>query len=398
MPTHAPLNYDPLSLEDDPYPAYRQLRDNAPLYRGSTVSGEFWALSRFDDVQAAARDWETFSSAQGNDLDDTGLLFGESPAMDLSDPPVHTRHRNALRDAFSPNVVSQRLEPLARRKVSEIVNRLREKDNIDFARDLAYPLPLGVICGWLGFPDDDLDHLAHLHSAMLDRVQGRVELPDHAIRARDEMWDYIRAAMAERRVHDRDDLLSAIVRAQIAGKLSEGEALANALFFFDAGIVSTTALIGNSFLHLHNFQDQRQLIRKQPEIIPAAIEELLRFDAPFQWFTRVTTRELVMNGESIPAGARVILIWASANRDERRWDRPDELLVTRKQRPHLSFSAGIHHCLGAPIARMEVRILFEELMPLLADYELVGPVVRRITPSERTISSLQARVKWEGNC
>ena len=388
------LFYNPLELADDPYPTYCRLRDEAPVYLGSTDAGEFWALSRFDDVQRAARNWRVFSSADGNDLDDTGELFGPAPAMDLADPPVHTRMRRVLKNTFALHAIQSQLEPRIRAEVDELVRRLRSKVHVNLATDVAYPLPAAVICGWLGFPSSDHDQLRTWHSAMLERLPGKVRLPESAVAARDELWSYIRAAAADRRIRERGDLLTILVRAQMAGDLSEDEMLANALFIFDAGIVSTNALIASSLLHLNRFQDQRELLRQSPELIPGAVEEFLRFDAPFQWFTRVTTGEVKVGDTIIPAGARVVLIWASANRDERRWPRPDQLIVNRTPQRHLSFSEGIHHCLGAPLARLEMRILYEKLMPVLIDYELTGPVERRITPSERTIVSLPANVQW----
>lgn len=388
------LHYDPLDLERDPYELYRRLRDEAPVYAGETAGVPFVALSRFDDVRAAAGDWRTYSSAWGNDLDDTGTLFGPAPAMDLSDPPVHTRQRTALRSAFSPQVISTTLQPIAHRAVRDLIARLREAEEVDFARDLAYPLPARLMGEWLGFPAEDWAQLRRWHETMLERDPGRIALPPQALAARDQMWAYMRNSLIERHAHPQDDLLTALSKAHLAGQLSEDEALANTLFFYDAGIVSTTALIGSALLHLHGLPAQRDLLRRSPETIPSAINELLRFDAPFQWFTRVAMREVQVHGVVIPRGMRVVLIWASANRDERRWEAADELILTRPSQRHFSFSAGIHQCLGEPIARAELAILFEKLMPLLEDYELTGPVVRRITPSERTIVSLPARVRW----
>ena len=170
--------------------------------------------------------------------------------------------------------------------------------------------------------------------------------------------------------------------------------LGSVLLLFVAGISTTSALIASALLHLHRFADQRRLLRHSPELIPQAVEEFLRFDAPFQWFTRVATRDVRVHGTAIPAGGRVVLVWASANRDERRWADADELVITRASERHLAFGEGIHHCLGAPLARMEARIALEELMPRLIDYELEGTVVRRFTPSERTIVRLPAAVEW----
>jgi cytochrome P450 len=281
-----------------------------------------------------------------------------------------------------------------RTKVRELLDRLAQHDSVDFARDLAYPLPAALIFGWLGFPHADHAQLRRWHLAMLQRTPGVAQLPARAVQARDAMWGHIEQALDDRHARRRDDLLSALAGAEADGALSRGEAMANALFFLDAGIVSTSALISSALLHLQRRPAQRELLRRSAQIIPAAVEELLRFDAPFQWFTRVTTRAVDVRGRRIEAGERVVLIWASANRDERRWEHADELLLTRDPQRHLSFSEGIHHCLGSHLARMEARILLEELMPRLVDYDIAGPVRRRITPSERTISSLPVHVRW----
>ena len=387
--------YDPLRLDVDPYPTYCWLRAEAPLYKGYTSSvGRFWALSRFDDVQAAARDWETFSSAHGNDLDDTGDLFGPAPAMDLCDPPIHARQRQVLRSEFGLRAVREKLESNARRKIRALIDRLAECDEVDLADDLGYTLPASVIFEWLGFPATDHAEIRRWHRGMLERVLGVMELPADAVALRDQLWAYLEQELATRRAVPGDDLMTVLANAVADGRLSKEEALANALFLLDAGIVSSSALIANTFLHLHRDTRQMTMLREQPQAIPAAIEELLRFDAPFQWFTRVTTRDVVIHETLVPAGERIVLIWASANRDERRWENADRLVLDRAPQRHLSFSEGIHHCLGAPIARMEMRLLLEELLPRLVDYELAGKVERRITPSERTIVRLPARVVW----
>ncbi|WP_327303573.1 cytochrome P450 [Streptomyces sp. NBC_01298] len=389
------LSYDPLQLADDPYPVYRNLRAEAPVYHGQTAEGvTFWALSRYDDVEAAALDWETYSSAEGNDLDDTGLLFGPAPAMDCADPPRHTRMRGALRKEFSPAVIRARLGPVIQRKVQAAVDRLAGQEVVDFADELAYPLPAGLICDWLGFPEDDHDQLRRWHSVMLERSPGMMELPERATAARDEMWEFLDRELADRRARPRDDLLSVMARAQLAGELTQDEALANVLFLFDAGIVSTNAIIASALFHLRDAPDQWRLLRRNPDVAPSAVEEFLRFDAPFHWFKRVTTREVELHGTRIPAGERVILIWASANRDERRWENADRLVLDRPVQRHLSFNIGIHHCLGAGVARMELQALFRALAERMVEYEITGPVERRVTPSERTIVSMPAKVRW----
>jgi hypothetical protein len=388
-----PLVFEPLERQDDPYPLYRRLRDEQPVY--ADPDGRFWALSRHGDVQAAARDWARFSSAEGNDLDDTSLLFAPAGELTHADPPLHTRLRDAIKREFAVGAVRARLEPVVRGEVRRVVAELRAREDVDFAQQLATPLPAAVVCGWLGFPKADHAGLLGWFEAMLERVPGQIELPAAALHARDQMRAYIlEAVRLRRREGARDDLLSVFVEAERAGALSEDEVLGSAMLLFFAGITTTSALIANSLLHLQRFESQRELLRRSPEVAPTAVEELLRFDAPLQWLTRVAVCDVELHERTIPAGSRVLLVWASANRDERRWPQADELILTRDRLRNIAFGEGIHHCLGAPLARLEARVVLEELMPQIADYELAGPVSRLYTQTERTITSLPMRVRW----
>ncbi|HET7380959.1 MAG TPA: cytochrome P450 [Gaiellales bacterium] len=388
------IRYDPLDLEGDPYPTYRRLRAAAPVYAGVTHGVPFWAVPRFDDVQAVARDWETFSSGDGNDLDDTGLLFGAEGELTSADPPLHTRLRAAVKNEFGTGAVRMRLEQTVRDTTRKLIAGLREHEVVDVARDLAYPLPAAVMCGWLGFPAGDHAGLARWHALMVERRPGRIGLTDEGLRAGEEMRAYVREALRRPRTHEADDLLSLLAAANAAGVLTEDEAVGGAMLLFVAGISTTSALISNAFLHLHRFGNELRLLRRSPELIPQAIEELLRFDSPFQWFTRVAANDTEIHGVRIPAGGRVVLVWGSANRDDRRWPQPDELVVRRERHRHVAFGEGIHHCLGAPLARMEARIVLEQILPVLVDYQPTGVVERRFTPSERTIVSLPLTVRW----
>lgn len=381
--------WDPLVGLDDPYPVYRRLRDEAPLYHDER--SDLWALSRFDDVQAASKDWETYSTSlggRGNDVDDTYQLF--LPAGDMAgvDPPIHTRLRGALRLAFSPSALRLRFEPIVRRKVIELIDVFADAGQADFARDLARPLPGSTMFSWFGFPEGDHPQLLAWFGDMLERDVGERALPGRALAGRDEMRTYMQAMAAERRRAPREDLMSTLVEAREAGSISSDELLGASMLLFVAGITTTSGLISNSLLHLDRFPDQRDLIRDDPAIIPAAIEELLRFDAPIQALARTATRAVAAHGGVIPEGARVVLVWASANRDERRWADPDRLEITRDPQRHVSFGDGIHHCLGAPLARLEARIVFEELFRRIPEYAVTGPIVRVKTPTDRALESL----------
>jgi cytochrome P450 len=388
-PAGRPAIWNPLVPLDDPYPVYRRLRDEAPVYH--VANPDLWALTRFEDVQAASQDWETFSSSAGgtgNDIDDTYQLF--LPAGDMAgvDPPLHTRLRGALRLAFSPSALRSRFEPIVRRKVNELIDTFADAGRADFARDLARPVPGTTMFAWFGFPESDHPQLLGWFQDMLERDSGVRALPARALAGRDSLREYIRAAADERRASRREDLLGFLVDAQAAGQISEDELLGGSMLLFVAGITTTSGLISNSLFHLAGFPDQRELIRRDPAILPAAIEELVRFDAPLQALARTTTRDVPIHDDVIPAGARVALVWASANRDERRWSEPDRLDITRPAQRHVSFGEGIHHCLGAPLARLEARIVFEELFRRIPDYAVSGPVVRIRTPTDRALESL----------
>ena len=194
-----PLRWDPLLVLDDPYPTYRRLRDEAPLYHDE--ERDFWAFTRYDDVQAAARDWATYSSGAegGNDLDNGAELF--QPAGDIAgvDPPTHERIRAVLHPAFKPSLVRERFEPVVREAVIRLIDRFADRGSADFARELARPLPAEIVCSWLGFPAEDHPYLTDLFGRMLTRDRGQQALPATALAARDEMHAYVRIAAAERR-------------------------------------------------------------------------------------------------------------------------------------------------------------------------------------------------------
>jgi cytochrome P450 len=387
--TDPPFDWDPLVPLDDPYPAYRELRDHAPCYHHPRR--DVWVLTRFDDIVAAAKDWETFSSSAGgtgNDVDDTYQLFLPAGDLPAADPPLHTRLRGALRLAFSPSALKIRFEPAVRAKVRELIDGFIDAGRADFAFDFARPLPATTMFTWFGFPEVDHDELLAWFDDMLQRTPGRRELPTVALAARDRLRLYVQDIARDRRRAPGDDLMTFLVQAVDAGQLTDDELLGASLLLFVAGITTTSGLISNSLLHLARFPDQRRVIVNEPAAIPAAVEELLRYDAPLQMLVRTTTRDVEVAGPVIPTGATVVLVWASANRDERRWPDPDLLDLTRQPERHAAFGEGIHHCLGAPLARMEGRIAFEELFRRIPEYEVAGPIVRVKTPTDRALERL----------
>jgi cytochrome P450 len=386
------LEWNMLVPLDDPYPVYRRLRDEAPVYYDRV--SKVWALTRFDDVRAAAEDWETFStsaSGTGNDLDDTYQLF--LPAGDVAgnDPPIHTRLRAALRGAFSPSALRVRFEPAVRDHVARRLEAVAGTGHVDLAADLARPIPGSVMFSWFGFPEADHPQLLAWFGDMLERYAGRPELPARAIAARDQVRAFVLETARERRAHPTDDLMTFLVAGVDSGELAEDELLGASLLLFVAGITTTSGLISNSLFHLAEFPEQRARLVADPGLLPGAIEELVRFDAPIQALIRATTRDVTLHGTTISAGERVALVWASANHDERHLPDADKLDVGRPPQRHLSFGEGIHHCIGAPLARLEAKIVLDEVLKRMPNYEIDGPIVRIKTPTDRALEQLPVR-------
>jgi cytochrome P450 len=388
------LEYEPLEYYDNPYPIYRRLRDEAPVYR--TTADGLWVLSRHEDVQATARDWHRFTHTASNVLDEGSLMFAPAGELTHADPPTHTRLRDTVRKEFGITSVRTRLEPRIRSAARTLLASMRDRDTVDLVDALALPLPVVTVCGWLGFPEADFPKLKGWYAAMTERVPRQVALPASALDARDDLRDYLRSAAAERRERPRDDLLSVLVAAHGRRELSDDELLGLATQLFIAGLATTSGLISSAWFNLAFFPERWNELKQAPDLIPVAVEEILRFDTPLQWLARTATEtvEFEAYNVEIGAGERVVLLWASANRDERRWVSPDQLMFNREVKRHLSFGEGIHHCLGAPLARLETKVMFEEVLPMVDEYALAGPVERPYTAEDRTISRLPVSLTW----
>jgi cytochrome P450 len=382
--TAAEPHYDPFSFYDDPYPIYARLRREAPLYHNA--ERDLWVLTRFDDIQAVSRNWQMYSSGQGVVLDDESDFYTPGGFVD-QDPPSHDRLRAVLAPYFSPKTIKQ-LEPQVRDKTRELLAPCAEKGEIDLAAEIARPLPSAVICMLLGLPGADDDLLGDWFAKMLERVPGQVEAPESAWEANRAMRAYMADAAAERKRRPRDDLLTVISRAESEGTITPEEVVGIAIFMFYSGIITTAGLISNSFLNLLQFPEQRAVIAKDSAVMPVAIEELLRYDAPIQSLSRVTLADEAVHGTVIPAGSRVLLVWGSANRDEERWIDADKVDLERERKRHVAFGEGIHYCIGAPLARLEADVVFREVLSVMPEYELSGSVTRIYTPHERGLESL----------
>jgi cytochrome P450 len=375
--------YDPL-VQDEPYDAYRVLRDRFPVYRND--ARDFWALSRFDDVQAAAREWTGWSSADGVNLDDTLSLTGPGNFI-AADPPDHDRLRRIVRARFTPATVAT-TEAGIRADVRAALASAASDGGFDAAALLAWAVPVRTISRLLGLPVEDEPALRAWLRAAIRRDPERDLLPADARAAADGLRAYFDLHVGRRRDAPRDDLLSDVVAAEARGELDGEEIVGLCVLLYIAGTETVADFIGNALVVLAGHPDQRALLAAEPARVPVAVEELLRFESPVQYQVRRATADRELHGVAIPRGARVALLWGAANRDERRWPRPDELDVTREARRNLAFGEGIHHCLGAPLARLQGRIVLEEVLRAMPGYRLAGPVERIATHNTRGVARL----------
>lgn len=383
------FTYSPFSAEahDDPYPLYRTLRDELPAYHNEEYG--FWALSRYEDVQAAARDWRTFTSIHGQDLDGLGDIFGPGHFID-DHPPDHDRLRNVLRQRFSPRGV-QILEGKVRTAVRETLSECIERGEADLAAEFAWPLPVVMISHLLGLPSTDRPLLEEWATLLSLRTPDEPAIPPTAIEATRQLREYFGEVLRFRRKKRGDDVLSDIVSAERRGEIRTDEIMGMCYLLFLAGTETTGSLLANAVALLDQFPDQREFLRADSSRIPTAIEEMLRYEAPVQVLGRVTTQAVVRYEEVIPEGSRVLLIFGSANRDGRRFDEPDRLDLERQISRHLGFGDGIHFCLGAPLARLEARVALEEILVRAPNYAVSGPVTRRHMHTTRGLESVPVK-------
>jgi cytochrome P450 len=379
--------FDPL-VQEEPYAAYRELRASAPVYRNEARG--FWALSRFEDVQRAAREWTGFSSADGVNLDDTLSLTGAGNFI-ASDPPDHDRLRRVVRGRFTPSGVAA-MEAAIRDDVRGVLAVAVRAGGFDAADALAWAIPVRTVSRLLGLPVEDEPTLRGWLRAVIHRDAESDRLPESARAAAGELRAYLIAHLAQRRAAPGDDLLSDIVAGQARGELDEAELPGLCILLYVAGTETVADFIGNALVALAEHPDQRDLLAAEPDRGGVAVEELLRYESPVQYQVRTATIVNELHGQTIGAGDRVALLWGAANRDERRWDRPDELDVTRSPKRNLAFGEGIHHCLGAPLARLQGRVVLEEVLEAMPQYRLDGPVERIATHNTRGVARLPVAV------
>ena len=352
--------YEPFGRDTwrDPFPLYAALRDHDPVHRSPRG---FWVLTRFDDVWAAARDTATFSSAQGltfrNELAEMGL----APTMVMMDPPDHTRYRRLVARGFTPRQVAD-MEDGLRAYVRGRVDALVAAGGGDAVADLAAPVPNWVVSEYLGVPEEDRHQFGRWTEAIVQGVVGG-EGPD-AGAAVVELYGYFTELIERRRREPADDLVTLLVQADDSGAGIGLEGILGYAFVMIAGGNDTaTGLLAGSLELLAENPEQRARLLAEPELVPNAVEELLRLTSPVQGLCRVTTADVEVDGTTIAEGERVLLCYGSANRDPRQFGDDAEVLdVGRRIDRFLTFSAGAHYCLGASAARLQGRLVLEELL------------------------------------
>jgi len=361
--------YDPYDhrVHADPYPIYRELRDRYPLYYNEEKN--FWALTRFDDVLNAANDFETFSSEGGITIDGGGNQF---PMMILMDPPRHDRLRSIVSRAFTSRRVAQ-IEPRIRKLADDLMDEFISKGGGDLVDALASPIPSLVIADMLGVPGEDKAKFREWSDAAIRQDPNVPETQKAGMVAARALYEYFGHVVEERRKKPAEDLVTALIHAEVDGeRLTQQELLGFCFLLLVAGNETTTNLISNGAIVLAENPDQRRAIREDFSLLPKAVEEILRFDGPVQGLARTLTRDAELHGQKVAVGEKILLLYGAANRDERRFDQPDVFDVNRKQRSHLAFGQGRHFCLGAALARLEGQLAFEALLKRAPEYELVS--------------------------
>ncbi|MEZ4585046.1 MAG: cytochrome P450 [Gemmatimonadales bacterium] len=387
----------------DPYAYYGRIRETDPVHFNRRWGG--WLVTRYDDVQAAFRDHRRFSS------DRMAALSAELPPADrdrfallikylakwfvFADPPYHTRARMLVNKAFTPTS-AERLRERTRAIVREMLAEQRSRGEMEFVADFAQHLPVIVISEYLGVPVEDRERIrawSEEISGIFFIKAGDADRRDRSQAGLEELVRYFEPLVRERRAHPRDDLITALIQAEERGDLlSEEEVLATCTLLIFAGHESTTFTLVNGLLALLRHPEQWERLRADPSLIRTAADEVLRYDGTVKATFRSIAEPVEMGGKTLSPGERALLVLASANRDPARFPDPDRFDVTRSPNPHLAFGRGIHICLGAPLARLELQETYLALATELGDLELATDRVEyQPTIVNRAVTELPIR-------
>lgn len=355
--------YDPYvaDFQDASHAIYRELRDDHPVYHNPERA--FWALSRFEDVRQATTEVDLLSTES---IEEAGSLL---PMLNYLDPPRHDRLRALVSRAFTFRRVNE-MEPHVRRIAEELLDDLTGRAECDLVEDFATPLPGRIIAEMIGVPLDRRETFLG-HTRKMLSTNPNITIVDAIREPSERIYKEFGHLLAERRQAPQDDLMSALLEAEIDGeRLTDNEILGFCYQLIVAGNDTTTSLIGNGAVLLGLHPDQKKKLAENQSAIPNAIEEMLRFEPPAQALPRQSRKAYTLHGQTIPANERVLLVWAAANLDEREFSEPERFDALRPVTRHLALGHGIHFCLGASLARLEARVAFETLLERFPDYRL----------------------------
>lgn len=379
------IEFDPYSATyfNDPYDLYRRMRDEAPVLHNEEIG--FYAISRWTDVVWAEKDWQTYSSVYGIELDSLtrGEIIHDYESLIMMDPPKHDRLRGLVSRVFTPRAIAQ-LEPMVRDVITGFLDTLDGRDEVDLLSDFAAYFPVEVISRMLGIPAEGRQQVRLWLDAVLTREVGQTDRSEANSAASVEMGTYFYELAAEKRAHPGDDMLSRLTQVTTTDEdgnevgLDDVAIAGFGTLIGGAGAETVTKLIGNAVVEFARHPDQWQMVLEDPSAIPGAFEELLRFLPPSQFQGRMSTRDVELHGVTIPKLSPVLLMTGAATRDERQFTDPDRFDITRPSALSLGFGHGIHSCLGAALARMESRIAIEELAKRYPRYELVEDGLARV--------------------
>ena len=373
--------FDP-AFKADPYPTYSELRSSAPVHRVTLPDGRgVWLITRYEDVLAVFKDrrfvknWrQVLTPEQLAQIPPIPEVMEPLTTNMLdTDPPDHERLRALVSKAFTPRLI-EHMRPRVQEIADTLLDAVQARGEMDLIDDYAFPLPITVIAELLGVPAEDRHSFREWSNAAVSRDASLEYMEKILIPHMQAFTGYLRQMFEEKRKHPKDDLISALVRAEEAGdKLSEDELLGMVFLLLVAGHETTVNLIGNGVLALLQHPEQLEKLKADPSLIRPAVEELLRYDGPVETSTERFASEDVWIGETlIPRGEMVLVVIAAADRDPNRFPDPDALDITRSDNKHLAFGKGIHHCLGAPLARMEGQIALSTLLSRMPELRLKG--------------------------
>jgi len=365
--TAPPLD-EPAFWAGDVEPELARLRAETPVLWHEP--GKFWALTRHADVLAVSKDPETFCSSRGVLMNDRDRVIAAADSILYVDPPTHSRYRKLVSRGFTARRVAA-LEEQVRRIARELLDAVDPSDDVDLVESIAAPLPLLVIAELLGVPGSDRDQFRVWSDAVMEAATA---ITDENALLSLELMEYFDAALQQRATAPRDDLLTVLVEAEVDGeRLTASEQLGFCMTLLVAGNETTRSALSSGLLALDAHPDQRSALAADASLMPAAVEEVLRWATPIAAMSRTATRDTTIGGAQVSAGDYVVMVYLSANRDEAVYGATaDSFDISRAVNPHLTFGIGEHFCLGASLARLETRVLLEELLARFPSYTVTS--------------------------